>query len=221
MSTNDVPSFLPTSAYSRPVSGSVHPQLSLVRTPRELPSWHYDEISEVFRAGGAAMVCDWPGSYHLYQDPATCQVSGRVGLAALPAGPAGIRAAYAGCHSFAVAANARNPEGAVSLLRFLTSTESQMGEARRGAIPCRRSALEERRREVAGDPVEARRWELLADAEQTMIVPPRFALYPQCEDAIWHAIQGAMTGTWTPREAVARAAAAIQPIIDTQVTVES
>ena len=190
-------------------------------TPRELPSWHYDEISAVFRAGGAAMVCDWPGSYHLYQDPATCRVSERVGLAALPSGPARIRAAYAGCHSFAVAANARNPEGAVSLLRFLTSTESQMREARGGAIPCRRSALEERRREVAGDPVEARRWELLADAEQTMIVPPRFALYPQCEDAIWHAIQGAMTGTWTPREAVARAAAAIQPIIDTQVTVES
>jgi multiple sugar transport system substrate-binding protein len=190
-------------------------------TPRELPTWHYDEISAAFRAGGAAMVCDWPGSYHLYQDPATCQVSAHVGLAALPAGPAGIRAAYAGCHSFAIAANARNPEGAASLLRHLTSTKSQMEEARRGAIPCRRSALEQRRREVAGDPVEARRWALLADAEETMIVPPRFARYPQCEDAIWHAIQRAMTGTWTPREAVARAAAAIQPIIETQVTVKS
>lgn len=190
-------------------------------TPRELPSWHYDEISALFRTGGAAMVCDWPGSYHLYQDPATCRVAGHVGLAALPAGPAGVRAAYAGCHSFAVAANARNPGGAAALLRYLTSSESQLGEARRGAIPCRRSALEQRRREAAGDPVEARRWALLAQAEQMMIVPPRFAVYPQCEDAIWHAIQGAMIGRFTPREAVARAAAAIQPIIDTQVTVES
>ena len=190
-------------------------------TPRELPSWHYDEISAAFRAGGAAMVCDWPGSFHLYKDPATCRVSAHVGLAPLPAGPAGVRAAYAGCHSFAVAANARNPEGAASLLRFLTSSESQLSEARRGAIPCRRSALEQRRREASGDPVEARRWELLAQAEQTMIIPPRFAAYPLCEDAIWHAIQGAMTGRVTPGEAVTRAAAAIQPVIDGQITVES
>ena len=35
MSMKDVPSLRPTRAYSRPVSGSVHPQLSLVRTPRE------------------------------------------------------------------------------------------------------------------------------------------------------------------------------------------
>jgi len=190
-------------------------------TPRELPSWHYDEISAAFRAGRAAMVCDWPGSYHLYQDPATCRVFEHVGLASLPSGPAGIRAAYAGCHSFAVAANAANPEGAAALLRYLTSFEAQLGEARRGASPCRRSALEQRRREVAGDPVEARRWELLANAEQTMIVPPRFAAYPRCEDAIWHAIQAAMTGQLTPIEAVTRAAAAIQPVIDARVTVDS
>jgi multiple sugar transport system substrate-binding protein len=190
-------------------------------TPRELPSWHYDEISAAFRAGRAAMVCDWPGSYHLYRDPASCRVWQHVGLAALPSGPAGVRAAYAGCHSFAVAANARNSAGAAALLRFLTSSEAQLSEARRGAIPCRRSALERRRREAAGDPVEARRWDLLARAEQTMIVPPRFAAYPLCEDAIWHAIQGAMTGEVTPGEAVARAAAAIQPVVDAQVTVES
>jgi hypothetical protein len=54
-----------------------------------------------------------------------------------------------------------------------------------------------------------------------MIIPPRFAAYPLCEDAIWHAIQGAMTGRVTPGEAVTRAAAAIQPVIDGQMTVES
>jgi multiple sugar transport system substrate-binding protein len=148
-------------------------------------------------------------------------VAGHVGFAPLPAGPAGIRAAYAGCHSFAIAATARNPAGAAALLRFLTSFEAQLGEARRGAIPCRRSALERRREEAAADPAEARRWELLSQAEQTMIVPPRFAAYPLCEDAIWHALQNAMLGRWTAGEAVAHAAAAIPPIIDAHVTVES
>ena len=45
-------------------------------TPRDLPDWHYDEISASFRAGHAAMVSDWPGSYHLYRSPATCRRAG-------------------------------------------------------------------------------------------------------------------------------------------------
>ena len=190
-------------------------------TPRELPSWHYDEISASFRAGEAAMVCDWPGSYHLYTDPVTCTVWDRIGLAPLPAGPAGIHAAYAGCHSFAIARDARCPDGAAALLRWLTSFEAQLGEARRGAIPCRQSALSSIRRDAAADPVETRRWALLEETQKTMIVPPRFAAYPQCEDAIWHNIQDAMEGRCSPREAVRRAATAIQPIVATHAAVES
>jgi multiple sugar transport system substrate-binding protein len=77
-------------------------------TPRGLEEWHYDEISAAFRSGRAAMVSDWPGSYHLYRDADSCRVSDRVGLALLPAGPANARAAYAGVHSFAIPRSARN-----------------------------------------------------------------------------------------------------------------
>jgi multiple sugar transport system substrate-binding protein len=190
-------------------------------TPPELDAWHYDEISAAFRRGEAALVCDWPGSYHLYKDPETCAVWDRVGLASLPAGPAGVHAAYAGCHSFAVAAEAQNRGGALQLLAFLTAFDSQIGEARRGAIPCRASALREIRRAAAANPAEARRWELLADAEHTMIIPPRFAAYPKCEDAIWRAIQRAMLGACTAREAVGDAAAAIDRIVDAAAAVDS
>jgi multiple sugar transport system substrate-binding protein len=186
-------------------------------TPRELPSWHYDEISASFREGHAAFVCDWPGSYHLYTNPATCVASSQVGLALLPRGPVGSRAAYAGCHSFALVRGSRNRCGGAQLLRFLTSFESQLGEARRGAIPCRASALQRVREESASDPAEAQRWALLAETEQFMIIPPRFAAYPQCEDAIWQSIQRAMTAEWSPAEAVGRAAADIQAIVDAHV----
>jgi multiple sugar transport system substrate-binding protein len=182
-------------------------------TPGALPSWHYDEISASFRAGHAAMVCDWPGSYHLYRNPETCEVADRVALAPLPAGPAGSRAAYGGCHSFAIAATARNVEGAAALLRHLTSPDAQLAEARLGAIPCRTSALARIREKAAADPVESRRWDLLAAAQEAMIIPPRFADYPRCEDAIWHSVQRAMIGDSTPQQAVAHAAAAIQSII--------
>ena len=181
-------------------------------TPRELPQWHYDEISASFRRSDAAMVCDWPGSYHLYRDRHTCTVWDRVGLAPLPAGPAGSRAAYGGCHSFAIAAAAPNPAGATELLRFLTSFDAQLGEARLGAIPCRSSALARVRDEAASDPPQAHRWRLLAEAEASMIVPPRFAAYPRCEDALWRAVQRAMVAASTPRDALRDAASAIRAI---------
>jgi multiple sugar transport system substrate-binding protein len=182
-------------------------------TPRELARWHYDEISASFRDGRAALVCDWPGSYHLYTNPETCAVADRVGLALLPAGPAGGRAAYAGCHSFAIPRAARNRSGGAALLRFLTSPESQLGEARRGAIPCRTSVLDQIQREAAGDAREATRWRLLTESERTMIVPPRFAAYPDCEDAIWRTVQQAMEGHVTPAAAVRRAAADVERIV--------
>lgn len=190
-------------------------------TPRDLHNWHYDEISASFRAGNAAMVSDWPGSYHLYRDPATCRVADRVGLALLPAGPAGIRAAYAGCHSFAVTHAARNPEAAMALIGHLTSSESQLGEARQGAIPCRAGALAAVQSEVAAEPAAADRWRLLAETEKAMIIPPRFAAYPQCEDALWRNVQRAMIGEVSPADAVRHAAAEIRSIVATQVRVRA
>ena len=190
-------------------------------TPRDLDSWHYDEISASFRAGDAAMVSDWPGSYHLYRDPSTCAVADRVGLALLPTGPAGIRAAYAGCHSFAVTRAARHPDVAAALIAHLTSFQSQLDEARQGAIPCRSSALAEVRSEAAGDPAAATRWALLAETETTMIIPPRFAAYPQCEDAIWRNVQHAMLGELDAAAAVQRAAADIEAIIAGHVPVHA
>jgi multiple sugar transport system substrate-binding protein len=175
-------------------------------TPRELPSWHYDEISAAFRAGKAAMVCDWPGSYHLYRESATCACTDSIGLAPLPAGPAGVSAAYGGCHSFAISSRAHNAAGGLSLLRYLTSFEAQIGEARLGSIPCRLSAMEKARNEAASHAVDAHRLGLLSDAVETMIVPPRFSAYPRCEDAIWRAVQQAMTGERSPAEAVRKAA---------------
>lgn len=183
-------------------------------TPRALTELHYDEISAAFRDGRAAMVSDWPGSYHLYKSSATCRVADRVGLAMLPSGSAGIRAAYAGCHSFAIPRSARHPDEGVALMRYLTSFEAQLGEARAGAIPCRLSALTRIRQEASGDPIEASRWEMLAETEKVMIMPPRFATYPHCEDAIWRSVQQAMIGEVTPEQAIARAFTDVRALVE-------
>ena len=190
-------------------------------TPRDLANWHYDDISASFRAGDAAMVSDWPGSYHLYRDPARCAVADRVGLALLPAGPAGRRAAYAGCHSFAIPRAARQPAAAAALVGHLTSFDAQLGEARRGAIPCRASALSAVRSEAVADPAAAHRWDLLAETETVMIIPARFAAYPRCEDALWRNVQRAMIGGVSPADAVRQAAAEVHGIVAAHVPVRS
>jgi hypothetical protein len=50
-----------------------------------------------------------------------------------------------------------------------------------------------------------------------MIIPPRFAAYPDCEDAIWRAVQRAMEGARTPAEAVREAGAAVERIVESRV----
>ena len=71
------------------------------------PNWHYDEISASFRAGDAAMVSDWPGSYHLYRDRChVCRgrsrraraVAGGPGAAGAPRTPAAIRSPFRARH---------------------------------------------------------------------------------------------------------------------------
>ncbi len=179
-------------------------------TPAILPLWHYDDISAEYRRGHAAMTTDWPGSHYLYIGTSTSKVAGETSVALLPVGITGKRAAYAGCHSFAIARKARNKRGALALLQFLTAPESQKAEAVLGAIPARMSAVRAVRRAVRDEPFEARRWSMLAETMATgLIIPPRFANYPACEDAIWRSVQKALIGRLSPSQAVAAAARAV------------
>ena len=47
------------------------------------------------------------------------------GVALYPVGPAGTRAVYAGGHSFAIPTSVKDLDGALALVRYLTSAESQ------------------------------------------------------------------------------------------------
>jgi ABC-type glycerol-3-phosphate transport system substrate-binding protein len=87
-------------------------------------------------------------------------------------------------------------------------------EARRGALPVRRSAFDTMRGEAKGDPRKEQRLELLSDTSEDLIVPPRFAAYPDCEDAIWQGLQKAMTGVLPPKAAVEEAARACAAVVD-------
>jgi multiple sugar transport system substrate-binding protein len=174
--------------------------LELLRTfyadglvPRELPEWHYDKVHECFRSGHAAMVGDWPGYYALYRDPTISKVHDRLGLSPYPVGPAGKSLAYGGGHTFALTRKGIARPEAVELLLHLTAVEQQLLEARNGCVPVRRSVMRQMQEEA--DPENGTRLAMLEDViADHILIPPKFARYPEVEDVLWHTVQRAITG---------------------------
>jgi len=172
--------------------------LNLLRTcyaeglvPPALTEWHYDKVHDCFRAGDAAMVGDWPGYYADYC-AADSPVAGRFALARYPVGPTGQSLVYGGSHTFALTKRGAVDPDAVALLRFLTAPEQQLGEARRGSVPVRTSVMKRVQAEAPAD--ELVRWQTLEAAIEGVVIPPKFARYPEVEEVLWRTVQAAMTG---------------------------
>jgi multiple sugar transport system substrate-binding protein len=183
-------------------------------TPRELPEMRYDEVSYLFLQGRCALVADWPGGFYRYCDAAQSQVAGRFGLALYPTGPSGERCVYAGGHTFAVPTSVRDEEGARALLKFLTSADAQWHEARHGALPVLKSVQGRLRAETDANSLEGHRLALLdATVNSHMLLPPRFALYPAVEEALWTSLQKGITGEWSVDGALHNAAAEMEKIL--------
>lgn len=172
--------------------------LGLLRTfyveglvPPELPEWHYDKIHECFRAGHAVMIGDWPGYYSLYRDPSISKVHDRLGLSAYPVGPAGKSLAYGGGHTFALTRKGAIKPEAVELLLHLTAVEQQRLEARNGCVPVRRSVMTQMQSEA--DSANRDRLAMLDKViAEHMLIPPKFARYPEVEEVLWRTVQRVM-----------------------------
>ncbi|MGH2452817.1 MAG: extracellular solute-binding protein [bacterium] len=180
--------------------------------PPETPRWHYDEVAACFREGHAVMTTDWPGGFYTYTDPSLSTVADRFDVALYPAGPAG-RHVYAGSHTFAIPVSARDRPASMALLRFLTSEESQLMEARQGSLPTRPAVLARVRGEAPVGSLQARRWSLLEDTTAAALFPPAHPRYPDMEDVLWRSLQGAIAGRLSVAAALAQAATQITQIV--------
>jgi multiple sugar transport system substrate-binding protein len=161
--------------------------------PPELPRWHYDKVHECFREGRAAMVGDWPGYYSLYRDASISLVHERLGLSPYPVGPAGKSLAYGGGHTFALTRRGADKPEALELLLHLTAFEQQLIEARNGCVPVRRSVM--KRMQAEADEALAARLTMLEQViAEHILVPPKFARYPEVEEVLWRTVQRAILG---------------------------
>jgi len=75
----------------------------------------------------------------------------------------------------------------VDLLRFLTSPQQQLAEAKRGSVPVRPAVLGEVLSEAA--PLEAERWKLLETViANDALIPPKLTYYPEIEEILWRTV---------------------------------
>ena len=161
--------------------------------PRALPDWHYDQVHEFFRSGHAVMVGDWPGYYSLYRDPKISAVHDRLGLSPYPLGPTGKSLSYGGGHTFALTRQGVKKAEALQLLLHLTAAEQQMGEARQGCVPVRRSVMTQMQSEA--DHANRVRLTMLEKViAEHILIPPKFARYPEVEEVLWRTVQKAFLG---------------------------
>jgi multiple sugar transport system substrate-binding protein len=193
--------------------------LGLLRTfyaeglvPPELPEWHYDKVHECFRGGHAAMAGDWPGYYGLHRDAAVSAVHDRLGVSPYPVGPAGRSLAYGGGHTFALTRRGAGRPEALALLLHLTAPEQQLLEARNGSVPVRRSVMELVQAEA--DPANRERLSMLELViAEHILVPPKFARYPEVEDVLWRTVRRAVIGEIAVDDALSHMRRQIERIV--------
>jgi multiple sugar transport system substrate-binding protein len=180
----------------------------------ETADFQQEDVSDSFRMGRSAMICDSPGTARLLCDPTFSAVAGWHSVALLPGGAEGRRASWTGCPTFAIPRSCRNRDAAVALLGFLTSAESQVLEARHGAIPSRTDAYLQAEDLLRPGSLAHLRWTV---AEQTLrkalLCAPALPAWPEVEAALWPLLQGAVTGELPVSTALEQARDAVAGVL--------
>jgi multiple sugar transport system substrate-binding protein len=100
-----------------------------------------NDATNVFTAGSAAMMMNWPFMWKPANDPASSKVVGKVGTAILPAGPV-TSASIDGTDAYTIAKSSPNPEMARKLIEFYLDPEVQKRQVLdTGWLPIRLSVL--------------------------------------------------------------------------------
>ncbi|WP_102128009.1 ABC transporter substrate-binding protein [Deinococcus planocerae] len=93
-------------------------------TPAGVIAYDEEQARGVFQSGNAAFMRNWPYAWALGQS-ADSRVRGKIGVAALPAGPGGRAAATLGGWNLGVNGYSKNQAAAIDLIRYLTGPQEQ------------------------------------------------------------------------------------------------
>ncbi len=168
------------------------------------------EVRKLYEAGGSAMAREWMDMVLEFNDPAISRVAGQVGVAPLPAGPAGSHSCIGGW-VYGVNKFTPNQKQAWSALQHLTSVESQTDAmVTAGMVASRPATL--MHADIRNHPLWGPALPTVLQAVQTGIPRPLSAIWPQQSDKIQQAIHKVFVGEMTADAAMRWADGQIQAI---------
>jgi multiple sugar transport system substrate-binding protein len=106
-------------------------------TPPGTESFQWDDVSNTFAQGRAAMGEGFSAFMITFEDPEASRVVGDVAYTLVPAGPAGTRDALYGSWAMGISTDSRHKEAAYLFLQYVSGTEVALEWALRGGQPSR------------------------------------------------------------------------------------
>jgi trehalose/maltose transport system substrate-binding protein len=164
-------------------------------TPPGVLNYSEEEARGVFQAGNAAFMRNWPYAWALAQGQDSA-IRGKVGVAALPAGPGGRHSAVLGGWQLAVSKFSAHPKQAAALVLYLTSRAEQKRRAIAYTFNPTMPSLFDDPEVLAAAPFLGRLRPVFADAvaRPSAVVKTR---YNEVSAAIWTRVHAVLTGEAT------------------------
>jgi len=172
-------------------------------SPPGVLNYNEEDTRGVFQNGNAVFMRNWPYAWGL-MSKGDSAVSGRVGVAPLPAGGAqGRPAATLGGWSLGVSKYSRFPREAADLVLYMTSAEIQKKRAIQAAFNPTRPALYSDPEIERTHPFMIQLREVFASAvaRPSTVTATR---YPRVSQQFWDAVHASISGRTTPEDATRR-----------------
>jgi len=175
--------------------------------PAGYASFNADEVGAHLLQGTAAMSINWPAWISSFSDPAKSKVIGKMEFTTLP-GAQKPGQAEIGNWLIAIPRDSQNAEDAIDFLLWATSAEQMKRSAQRGNPPTRKSLFHDAEL-VAQNPAYPAQLRSLESSRPR----PRTSYWTEIENAFGIFLSKANSGTLSPAEAMNKANAEIEKIL--------
>jgi len=169
-------------------------------TPEAVTTYAEEDARNVWQAGNAAFMRNWPYAYALGQADGSA-IKGKITVSALPAGASGHGASTLGGWQLAVNAKSKHAKEAVELVRYLTSPEEEKRRAIQGSFSPTIASLYKDPDILAATPFFGPLYDVFVNAVARPATATK-AKYNQASSAFANAVYSVLTKKQTPEEAV-------------------
>jgi trehalose/maltose transport system substrate-binding protein len=170
-------------------------------SPPGVLNYAEEDARGVFQSGQALFMRNWPYAWAL-AETGDSPVKGKIGVAALPAGPDGISSSALGGRNMGVSKFSKHQAESIDLIRFLTSEKEQRRRAIAASYGPTLKSLYADKTVLDANPVAAQVGQIL---DKYLVVRPSNETapkYPQVSSAFWTAVGDVLSKKQTAASAV-------------------